>query len=79
NNTIIELGVTDRHYFDGAQFDGSTAYRQGIGGFGAQDDMLAAGPTYRFKMAVLDANLSVPFVISKQPFRYVGTFHGQYT
>ncbi|KVF04663.1 hypothetical protein WJ04_19505 [Burkholderia vietnamiensis] len=79
NNTIIELGVTDRHYLDGAQFDGSAAYRQGVGGFGAQDDMLAAGPTYRFKMAVLDANLSVPFVISKQPFRYVGTFHGQYT
>ncbi|MBJ9691272.1 ShlB/FhaC/HecB family hemolysin secretion/activation protein [Burkholderia vietnamiensis] len=79
NNTIIELGVTDRHYFDGAQFDGSAAYRQGVGGFGAQDDMLAAGPKYRFKMAVLDANLSVPFVISKQPFRYVGTFHGQYT
>ncbi|MGP8445735.1 ShlB/FhaC/HecB family hemolysin secretion/activation protein [Burkholderia vietnamiensis] len=79
NNTIIELGVTDRHYFDGAQFDGSAAYRQGVGGFGAQDDMLAAGPTYRFKMAVLDANLSVPFVIRKQPFRYVGTFHGQYT
>ncbi|HDR9255484.1 TPA: ShlB/FhaC/HecB family hemolysin secretion/activation protein [Burkholderia vietnamiensis] len=79
NNTIIELGVTDRHYFDGAQFDGSAVYRQGVGGFGAQDDMLAAGPTYRFKMAVLDANLSVPFVISKQPFRYVGTFHGQYT
>lgn len=79
NNTIIELGVTDHHYLDGAQFDGSAAYRQGVGGFGAQDDMLAAGPTYRFKMAVLDANLSVPFVISKQPFRYVGTFHGQYT
>ncbi|ABO56978.1 ShlB/FhaC/HecB family hemolysin secretion/activation protein [Burkholderia vietnamiensis] len=79
NNTIIELGVTDRHYFDGAQFDGSAAYRQGVGGFGAQDDMLAAGPTYRFKMAVLDANLSVPFAIGKQPFRYVGTFHGQYT
>lgn len=81
NNTIIELGLTDRHYFDGAQFDGSLAYRQGVGGFGAQDDTLAAGggPTYRFKMAVLDANVSVPFVIGKQPFRYVGTFHGQYT
>ncbi|KVF93657.1 hypothetical protein WJ21_26250 [Burkholderia vietnamiensis] len=81
NNTIIELGVTDRHYFDCAQFDGSAAYRQGVGGFGAQDDILAAGagPTYRFKMAVLDANLSVPFAIGKQPFHYVGTFHGQYT
>ncbi|PCE33337.1 ShlB/FhaC/HecB family hemolysin secretion/activation protein [Burkholderia ubonensis] len=81
NNTIIEIGLTDRHYFDGAQFDGSLAYRQGIGGFGAQADTMAAGggPTYRFKMAVLDANLSVPFAIGKQPFRYVGTFHGQST
>ncbi|RQQ21122.1 ShlB/FhaC/HecB family hemolysin secretion/activation protein [Burkholderia stagnalis] len=81
NNTMIELGLTDRHYFGGAQFDGSLAYRQGVGGLGAQDDRLAegGGPTYRFKMAVLDANLAVPFAISKQPFRYVGTFHGQYT
>ncbi|WP_175965737.1 ShlB/FhaC/HecB family hemolysin secretion/activation protein [Burkholderia sp. BCC0322] len=81
NNTMIELGLTDRHYFGGAQFDGSLAYRQGVGGFGAQDDVLAAGDgqTYRFKMAVLDANLSVPFAIAQQPFRYVTTFHGQYT
>ncbi|MGQ7905833.1 ShlB/FhaC/HecB family hemolysin secretion/activation protein [Burkholderia sp. BC1] len=81
NNTTIELGLTDRHYFGGAQFDGSLAYRQGVGGLGAQDDTLAegGGPTYRFKMAVLDANLSVPFAIGKQPFRYVGTLHGQYT
>ncbi|WP_232291079.1 ShlB/FhaC/HecB family hemolysin secretion/activation protein [Burkholderia ubonensis] len=81
NNTLIELGLTDRHYFGGAQFDGSLAYRQGVGGFGAQDDVLAAGggPTYRYKMAVVDANLSVPFAIAQQPFRYVTTFHGQYT
>ncbi|KUZ75716.1 ShlB/FhaC/HecB family hemolysin secretion/activation protein [Burkholderia ubonensis] len=81
NNTIIEIGLTDRHYFDGAQFDGSLAYRQGVGEFGAQADTMAAGggPTYRFKMAVLDANLSVPFAIGKQPFRYVGTFRGQST
>jgi hemolysin activation/secretion protein len=30
-------------------------------------------------MAVLDANLSVPFAIANQPFRYVTTFHGQFT
>ncbi|AIO98637.1 hemolysin secretion/activation ShlB/FhaC/HecB family protein [Burkholderia pseudomallei 576] len=30
-------------------------------------------------MAVLDANLSVPFAIAQQPLRYVTTFHGQYT
>ena len=81
NNTFIEFGLTDRHYFGNAQFDGTLAYRQGIGAFGARDDSLAAdgGPTYRYKMAVLDANLSVPFAIAQQPFRYVTTFHGQYT
>lgn len=81
NNTMIELGLTDRHYFGAGQFDGSLAYRQGVGGLGAQEDRLAAGggPTYRFKMAVLDANLSVRFAIGKQTFRYVGTLHGQYT
>ena len=81
NNTFVEFGLNDRHYFGNAQFDGTLAYRQGIGAFGAQDDTLAAdgGPTYRYKMAVLDANLSVPFAIAQQPFRYVTTFHGQYT
>ncbi|GAB7536154.1 ShlB/FhaC/HecB family hemolysin secretion/activation protein [Burkholderia sp. 3C] len=81
NNTFVEFGLTDRHYFGNAQFDGTLAYRQGIGAFGAQDDSLAAdgGPTYRYKMAVLDANLSVPFAIAQQPLRYVTTFHGQYT
>ncbi len=81
NNTMVEFGLTDRHYFNGAQFDGTLAYRQGVGGLGARDDILAAGggPTYRYKMAVVDANLSVPFAIAKQPFRYVTSIHGQYT
>ncbi|MBR8507016.1 ShlB/FhaC/HecB family hemolysin secretion/activation protein [Burkholderia cenocepacia] len=81
NNTFVEFGLTDRHYFDGAQFDGTLAYRQGVGGLGAQDDIPSAGDgsTYRFKMAVLDANLSVPFAIAQQPFRYVTSIHGQYT
>jgi hemolysin activation/secretion protein len=81
NNAFVEFGVTDRHYFGNAQFDGTLAYRQGIGAFGAQDDTMAAdgGLTYRYRMAVLDAHLSVPFAIAQQPFRYVTTFHGQYT
>ncbi|WP_322063516.1 ShlB/FhaC/HecB family hemolysin secretion/activation protein, partial [Paraburkholderia tropica] len=74
-----ELGATDRHYFGSAQFDGTLAYRQGIGGLGATPDPYIDGPTYRFHMAVLDANLSVPFAIANQPFRYVTTFHGQFT
>lgn len=78
DNTYVEAGLTNRHYFGASQFDGTLAYRQGIGGFGAMADT-QSGPTYRFHMATLDANLSVPFSIGKQPLRYVGTVHGQYT
>ena len=79
NNTFIEAGLTDRHYFGASQFDGTLAYRQGIGGLGATDDPLPNGPTYRFHMAVLDANLFVPFAVAKQTFRYVTTLHAQFT
>ncbi|TAL95800.1 MAG: ShlB/FhaC/HecB family hemolysin secretion/activation protein [Paraburkholderia sp.] len=79
NNTFIEAGLTDRHYFGASQFDGTLAYRQGIGGLGATPDPYADGPTYRYHMAVLDANLSVPFAIAQQGFRYVTTVHGQFT
>ncbi|CAM2170442.1 Outer membrane transporter CdiB-2 [Paraburkholderia sacchari] len=79
NNTFLELGATDRHYFGAAQFDGTLAYRQGIGGFGATADPYPDGPTYRYHMAVLDANLSVPLTLANQIFRYVGTVHGQFT
>lgn len=81
NNTVVEFGVTDRHYFGAAQFDGSLAYRQGVGGLGAQEDVLAAagGPAWRFRMVVADANLSVPFKLGEQSLRYVTTFHGQFT
>ncbi|SEA11279.1 ShlB/FhaC/HecB family hemolysin secretion/activation protein [Paraburkholderia sartisoli] len=81
DNTFVEAGVTDRHYFGAAQFDGSLAYRQGIGWLGATPDTLvqSGGPTYRFHMAVLDANLSVPFAVANQNLRYVTTLHGQFT
>nr|WP_245746814.1 ShlB/FhaC/HecB family hemolysin secretion/activation protein [Paraburkholderia lycopersici] len=78
DNTFIEAGLTSRHYFGAAQFDGTLAYRLGIGGLGAQPDT-PGGPTYRFKMATLDANLSVPFKVAGQLLRYVGTLHGQFT
>jgi hemolysin activation/secretion protein len=79
NNTFFEAGVTDRHYFGAAQFDGTLAYRQGIGGLGATSDPYPAGPTYRFQMAVLDASMVVPFAVAAQRVRYVTTFHGQVT
>ncbi|MGF6607722.1 hemolysin activation/secretion protein [Paraburkholderia sp. WSM4175] len=79
NNTFVEAGLTDRHYLGASQFDGTLAYRQGVGGLGATPDFYASGPTYRFHMAVLDANLSVPFAIATQLLRYVTTVHGQFT
>lgn len=78
NNTFIEAGLTNRHYFSAAQFDGTLAYRQGVGALGAFPDV-PGGPTYRFHMATLDANLSVPFAVARQSLRYVGTVHGQFT
>jgi hemolysin activation/secretion protein len=78
DNTFIEAGLTNRHYFGAAQFDGTLAYRQGIGALGAFPDT-SGGPTYYFHMATLDANLSVPFKVAGQSLRYVGTVHGQFT
>jgi hemolysin activation/secretion protein len=93
NNTFVEAGVTDRHYVGGAQMDASLGYRQGIGAFGATPDPYLppdpeiastphtkpTGPTYRYRMAVLDLNVSVPFSVASQPLRYIGTLHGQFT
>ncbi|SAL04252.1 polypeptide-transport-associated domain-containing protein [Caballeronia ptereochthonis] len=93
NNTFFEAGLTDRHYLGRAQFDGTLAYRQGVGGFGATPDpslpydpniaptpaTKPSDPTYRYRMAVLDMNLSLPFALANQALRYVTTFHGQYT
>ncbi|MFL6641965.1 MAG: ShlB/FhaC/HecB family hemolysin secretion/activation protein [Paraburkholderia graminis] len=79
NNTFIEAGLTDRHYFGAAQLDGTLAYRQGIGGLGATPDPHPGGPTYRYHRAVLDTNLSVPFAVKTQNFRYVTTVHAQFT
>ena len=78
DNTFIEAGLTNRHYFGRAQFDGALAYRQGLGWLGATPET-GSGPTYRFHMALLDANLSVPFGIGKLALRYVATVHGQFT
>jgi hemolysin activation/secretion protein len=81
NNTVLEIGLTHRHYFGAAQLDIALAHRQGLGWLGAQPDTLAkqGGPTWRYTMQVLDANLSMPFQIANQPLRYITTFHGQLT
>lgn len=88
NNTFLETGLTDRHYFGEAQLDASLAFRQGVGGFGStpgpasdptRSSTEQARPTYRYRMGTLDFNLSMPFALAHQPLRYVTTFRGQYS
>ncbi len=81
NTTVVEAGLTDRHALGRAQFDGSLAYRQGVGGFGARAYIPEDhdGQTSRFRMAVLDANLSMPLQVGGHTLKYVSTFHGQFT
>jgi hemolysin activation/secretion protein len=45
NNTLIETGLTNRHYFGASQFDGTLAYRQRIGGLGATPDTYRSRPS----------------------------------
>ncbi|WP_084070959.1 ShlB/FhaC/HecB family hemolysin secretion/activation protein [Pandoraea vervacti] len=78
NNTFVEFGFVERHYVGAGQFDGSLTYRQSVSGLGAASENANPGtPTYRFGVAVLDANLSLP--LGQLPLRYMTTFHGQYT
>jgi hemolysin activation/secretion protein len=78
NNTFLEFGLVERYYIGAGQFDGSLMYRQGVAGLGAMPDTTIPGaPTYRYRMAVLDANLSLP--LGQLPLRYVTTVHGQFT
>ncbi|ORT83453.1 hypothetical protein B7G54_24355 [Burkholderia puraquae] len=85
NNTFLELGLVRRQYLGQAQLDATLAYRQGVPWFGAQGELhdpftgAQFDQTYLYKMAVLDASLSMPFQIGSVPLRYASTFHGQYT
>ncbi|WP_253716034.1 ShlB/FhaC/HecB family hemolysin secretion/activation protein [Burkholderia thailandensis] len=80
NNTMIELGLTDRP---------TSAARSSMAHLHiVKASVDWALRTIRWRRVVGDLSfqdggarceLSVPFAIGKQPFRYVGTFHGQYT
>ncbi|VVE52716.1 Hemolysin transporter protein ShlB [Pandoraea terrae] len=85
NNTFYQLGVAHRRYVGAAQFDIYLGWRQGVPWFGAQPELRnrftgeALRQTYRYRMALLDAQMSVPFRVGGVPLRYSAVFHGQTT
>jgi hemolysin activation/secretion protein len=85
DNTFFELGLTRRQYAGAATLDATLAYKQGVPWFGAQGDLYdpdtgqKLSQTYLYKMATLDASLSVPFNLGSTALRYASTFRGQFT
>lgn len=85
NNTFFEIGLARRQYFGAAQLDATLAYRQGVPWFGAQGDLydpydgVKLDQTYLYRMATIDAALSVPLRWGSVPLRYASTFRAQLT
>jgi hemolysin activation/secretion protein len=79
NNTYVQVGVNNRHYFGAARLDATLSYRQGVSWLGARSDPAGFRATYLYKMGLLDANLRVPFALGSRAFLYTSAFHGQTT
>ena len=85
DNTFFEVGLTRRQHAGDATLDATLGFKQGVPWFGAQGDLhdpyseQKLPQTYLYKIATLDASLSVPFKLGDAPFRYASTFRGQFT
>lgn len=91
STTFAEIGWLHRHYFGSAQFDMLMAYRFGVPWLNGQTDARTFDPDspsqrdkFLFRIAVLDATLTVPFSVptgdgTRLPMRYTTTIHGQYS
>jgi hemolysin activation/secretion protein len=80
DTTYAEIALQHKRNIAQAQLDISIAERRGVPWFGAQDDLsgVSAGTaTFFYRMEILDATLSIPFEILKQPLKYTATLHGQ--
>ena len=80
DTSFAELALQHKRNIAQAQLDISLAERQGVPWFGAQDELsgVSAGTsTFFYRMEILDATLSIPFEVIKQPFKYSTTWHAQ--
>ena len=75
-----ELGVTHREFIAAAIFDTRIGYRRGTGMLSAlvaPEELFGEG-TSRSALITADAQLNVPFGISKQRFRYAASWRAQW-
>ncbi|HUX91440.1 MAG TPA: ShlB/FhaC/HecB family hemolysin secretion/activation protein [Gallionellaceae bacterium] len=78
--SFAEIALQHKRNIAQAQLDVTIAERQGMPWFGAQKDLSdkpAGSPTFLYSLEILDATLSIPFELGKQPIKYTATFHGQ--
>ena len=82
NTSFVELALQHKRNLGQAQLDVSIAERHGVPWFGAQDELSGVSvgsSTFFYSMQILDATLSAPFEIAKQPVKYSSTLHAQTT
>jgi len=74
-----EASVSHREFIGQATLDANLAYKRGTGAFGslpAPEEAFGEG-TSRFALVTADVNLSTPFNVGGQKFKYSGTWRSQ--
>ena len=75
-----EASLSHKEFIGEATLDGSFAFRQGTGAFGAKrapEEAFDEG-TSRFRLMTADVSLNAPFKLGEQKFRYAGQWRAQW-
>ncbi len=75
-----EASLSHKEFLGAATLDGTLAYRQGTGAFGARrapEEAFEEG-TGHFRLATADVTLNAPFQVGDQKFRYSGQWRAQW-
>jgi hemolysin activation/secretion protein len=76
-----EAGFTYKQFLGAATFDADAAYRRGTGAFDAlhaPEELFNEG-TARTQLITADAQLTLPFQLGDQRFRYIGSWRAQWS
>lgn len=79
NMTFAEISYLHRRHFGPARLDLTASYRWGVPWFGADWESRYAPSSQHYNLQIVDANLTLPFVMNKKIIYYVGTLRGQVT
>ncbi|MCR6480416.1 ShlB/FhaC/HecB family hemolysin secretion/activation protein [Variovorax sp. ZS18.2.2] len=75
-----EASLSHKEFIGEATLDGTFAFRQGTGAFGAKrapEEAFDEG-TSRFRLMMADVSLNAPFKLGEQKFRYAGQWRAQW-